>query len=182
MRVTDVFLSVPALVLAMAVVGRARPGDPERDDRAVAGVVAGLRAAGQAKTLASAASRTSRRRGRRGTGRLRIVCRHILPNCVSPIMVKTSMDIGRRSWPRRASGFIGLGAKPPTSGVGRDDLHRAQLSADWWWYSAFPGLAIYLPCSASIFWAMACATFSTPRAGRDGGVGRPRDRPGAYLT
>jgi peptide/nickel transport system permease protein len=76
-------------------------------------VVAGLRALLQAKTLALKQETYVEAARAVGTGRLRIVFVHILPNCVSPIMVKASMDMGTAILARPVSGFIGLGAQPP---------------------------------------------------------------------
>ncbi len=131
MRVTDVFLSVPALRAGARRGRRARPGHPQRHDRAVAGVVAGLRAAGPGQDAGpQAARRTSRRRARVGTGRLRIVFVHILPNCVSPIMVKASMDMGTAILAAASLGLHRPRRPAAVSGVGRDDQPRAQLPAD----------------------------------------------------
>jgi peptide/nickel transport system permease protein len=79
-----------------------------------------------------------------GTGRLRIVFVHILPNCVSPITVKASMDMGSAILAAAGMGFIGLGAQPPYPEWGAMISHGRNYLPTWWWYSAFPGLFIYL--------------------------------------
>lgn len=144
MRVTDVFLSVPALVLALAIVGALGPG-------IVNAIVAlslvwwpGYVRLVQGKTLALKAQTFVEAARAVGTGRLRIVLRHILPNCLSPITVKASMDMGTAILAAAGLGFIGLGAQPPHPEWGAMISYGRNYLPTWWWYSAFPGLAIYL--------------------------------------
>jgi peptide/nickel transport system permease protein len=144
MRVTDLFLSVPALILALAVVGALGPGIVNAMlalslvwwpgyVRLVQGKALALRQ----ETFVEAARAV-------GIGRLRIVFVHILPNCVSPIVVKASMDMGMAILGAASLGFIGLGAQPPYPEWGAMISHGRNYLPTWWWYSAFPGLAIYL--------------------------------------
>jgi peptide/nickel transport system permease protein len=144
MRVTDVFLSVPALVLALAIVGALGPG-----------IVNAILALGlvwwpgyvrlvQSKTLALKGQVFVEAARAMGTGRLRIVFVHILPNCVSPITVKASMDMGSAILAAAGLGFIGLGAQPPYPEWGAMISHGRNYLPTWWWYSVFPGLFIYL--------------------------------------
>ena len=144
MRVTDVFLSVPALVLALAIVGALGPG-------IMNAIVAlslvwwpGYVRLVQGKTL-SVKTQTFVEAARAvGTGRLRVVFVHILPNCLSPITVKASMDMGTAILAAAGLGFIGLGAQPPYPEWGAMISHGRNYLPTWWWYSAFPGLFIYL--------------------------------------
>ena len=69
---------------------------------------------------------------------------HILPNCVSPIVVKASMDMGTAILAAAGLGFIGLGAQPPYPEWGAMISYGRNYLPTWWWYSAFPGVAIYL--------------------------------------
>jgi peptide/nickel transport system permease protein len=144
MRMTDVFLSVPALVLALAIVGALGPG-------IVNAIVAlglvwwpGYVRLVQSKTLALKGQVFVEAARAVGTGRLRIVFVHILPNCVSPITVKASMDMGSAILAAAGLGFIGLGAQPPYPEWGAMISHGRNYLPTWWWYSAFPGLFIYL--------------------------------------
>lgn len=144
MRVTDVFLSVPALVLALAVVGVLGTG-------IVNAMIAlslvwwpGYVRLVQGKTLALKEETYVEAARAVGTGRLRIVFVHILPNCVSPIVVKSSMDMGTAILAAAGLGFIGLGAQPPYPEWGAMISHGRNYLPTWWWYSTFPGLFIYL--------------------------------------
>ena len=117
----------------------------------------------QAKTLALKQETYVEAARAVGTGRLRIVFVHILPNCVSPIMVKASMDMGTAILAAASLGFIGLGAQPPHPEWGAMISHGRNYLPTWWWYSAFPGVwRSTSPCSASTCSATVCATCSIP--------------------
>jgi peptide/nickel transport system permease protein len=144
MRVTDVFLSVPALVLALAVVGALGPGIVNAMLALSLVWWPGYVRLVQAKTLALKEETYVEAARAVGTGRLRIVFVHILPNCVSPIVVKASMDMGTAILAAAGLGFIGLGAQPPYPEWGAMISIGRNYLPTWWWYSTFPGLFIYL--------------------------------------
>ena len=83
----------------------------------------------EAKALRCARSRMSRPARAVGAGARADLSRHILPNCVSPIIVKASMDMGPAILAAASLGFIGLGAQPPPPEWGAM-IPRAQLPAD----------------------------------------------------
>jgi peptide/nickel transport system permease protein len=144
MRVTDMFLSVPSLVLALAVVGALGPG-------ILNAVIAislvwwpGYVRLVEGKTLALRQEIYVEAARALGSGRVRIVFLHVLPNALSPIIVKASMDMGTAILTAAGLGFIGLGAQPPLPEWGAMISHGRNYLPTWWWYSAFPGLFIYL--------------------------------------
>jgi peptide/nickel transport system permease protein len=144
MRVTDMFLSVPSLVLALAVVGALGPG-------ILNAIIAislvwwpGYVRLVQGKTLALKQEVYAEAARAMGAGRVRIVFVHILPNALSPIIVKASMDMGTAILTAASLGFIGLGAQPPYPEWGAMISIGRNYLPVWWWYSAFPGLFIYL--------------------------------------
>jgi peptide/nickel transport system permease protein len=144
MRVTDLFLSIPSLVLALAVVGALGPGT--RNAVLAISLVwwPGYVRLVQGKTLALKGEVYVEAARAVGTGRTRIVFAHILPNCVSPILVKASMDMGMAILTAASLGFIGLGAQPPDPEWGAMISYGRNYLPTWWWYAAFPGLFIYL--------------------------------------
>ncbi|HEX5814676.1 MAG TPA: ABC transporter permease [Methylomirabilota bacterium] len=144
MRVTDVFLSVPALLLALAVVGALGPGIVNAMIALALVWWPGYVRLVQGKTLALGQEAFVEAARAAGAGHLRIVLVHLLPNCVSPIVVKGSMDMGAAILAAAGLGFIGLGAQPPYPEWGAMISHGRNYLPTWWWYSAFPGLAIYL--------------------------------------
>jgi peptide/nickel transport system permease protein len=143
MRVTDVFLSVPALILALAVVGALGPGILNAMIALSLVWWPGYVRLVQAKTLALGQETFVEAARAGGAGQRRIVLVHLLPNCVSPIVVKASMDMGTAILAAASLGFIGLGAQPPYPEWGAMISHGRNYLPTWWWYSAFPGLAIY---------------------------------------
>jgi peptide/nickel transport system permease protein len=143
MRVTDVFLSVPGLVLALAIVAALGSG-------MVNAMIAlslvwwpGYVRLLESKTLALKNELYVEAARAVGASRRRIMFSHILPNCVSPIIVKASMDMGMAILAAASLGFIGLGAQPPYPEWGAMISIARNYLPVWWWYSTFPGLAIY---------------------------------------
>lgn len=142
MRVTDVFLSVPGLVLAIAIVGALGPGIVNAMLALSLVWWPGYVRLVQAKTLSLRNEVYVEAARSMGAGRLRIVFVHILPNCTSPIIVKASMDMGMAILGAASLGFLGLGAQPPFPEWGAMISVARTYLPDWWWYSFFPGLAI----------------------------------------
>ena len=149
MRVTDVFLTIPDLILAMAFAAALGPGLTNvmiavslvwwpGYCRLVRANVIGLRHEQYAEAAASL-----------GSSRLRVLWRHILPNAMPNILVKASMDVGFAVLTTAALGFIGLGTQPPTPDWGQMVSEGRKYLRDAWWYSTFPGLAILLTVLAT---------------------------------
>ena len=143
MRLTDVFLALPGIVLAIVVVSALGPGIKNAVIalslvwwpgyvRLVYGKTKGLR-----QELYIEAARAI------GARRSRILFRHILPNCVSTILVKASMDMGMAILSAAGLGFIGIGAQPPSPEWGAMISAGRRYLPVWWWYATFPGLAIW---------------------------------------
>ena len=142
MRITDMFLAFPALILALAIAATLGPGLTS----AVIALAVGfwpwytrlLR--GQVLSLKNREYVEAARA--LGTSNVGIMWRHILPNAISPIIVELSLDMGYAILDIAALSFIGLGAQPPSPEwgamivAGRDYLRTA------WWTCTFPGLAI----------------------------------------
>ena len=144
MRTTDVFLAVPGLVLALAIVAALGPG-------ILHGVLAlsfvwwpGYVRLIEAKALTLRGEPYVEAARTMGAGHAWILLRHILPNCFSPLVVKASMDMGLAILAAASLGFIGLGAKPPAPEWGAMISVARSYMPDWWWYSFFPGLFIFV--------------------------------------
>lgn len=144
MRITDIFLSVPGIVLALAIVAALGPG-------ILNGIVAlsivwwpGYVRLVEAKALSLRNEPFVEAARSVGASDARILAVHILPNCASPIIVKASMDMGLAILAAASLGFIGLGAKPPAPEWGAMISVARTYMPNWWWYAVFPGFAIYL--------------------------------------
>lgn len=144
MRITDIFLTVPALVLAIAVTAALGKG--------IINVMIGISLvwwpgfARLTRSLVLSLREEVFVEAARSTGvrQARILMRHIVPNILSPIVVKMSTDFGFAVLTAAALGFIGLGAQPPTPEWGAMINDGRDYFPDDWWVSTFPGMAIFL--------------------------------------
>lgn len=144
MRVTELFLAVPGLALALAIVAALGPGVTNCVLALAIVWWPGYVRLVEAKTLSVKEElfvESARSLGARTPWILR---HHILPNCWSPIIVKMSMDMGMAILAAASLGFIGLGARPPAPEWGAMISVARSYMPDWWWYSFFPGAAIFL--------------------------------------
>ncbi len=79
-----------------------------------------------------------------GVRRPMIIIRHILPNVLSPVIIQASMDMGYAILMAASLSFIGVGAKPPTVEWGLMITSARAYFLDYWWTVTFPGLAIFV--------------------------------------
>lgn len=144
MRITDVFLSFPKLILALAFVAVLGPGLNNAviaiSLLAWAPYARIVRA--EALTIRSAEYITAARL--QGASHLRILFHHVMPLCLSTVIVRLSFDIAGIILVAAALGFLGLGAQPPTPEWGAMVASGRQYVFDQWWASTFPGLAIFI--------------------------------------
>lgn len=142
MRITDIFLAVPPLILALAVASVLRPS-LWNGMMAVSlmwwpwytRLVYGLAVALRNEYFVTAAEVTGARAGH-------IIFREILPNTVSPILTKMSIDIAWVIIIGSMLSFVGLGVQPPEPSLGTMIADGARYLPDQWWIAVFPALAI----------------------------------------
>jgi len=142
MRLNDVFLAFPALILAMAI---AAALGPSLENAIIAMVVIwwpryARVSRGQVLAIREIDYVTSARA--LGASPVRIMIRHILPNCISPIVVQATLDLGEVVLTAATLSFIGFGAQPPVPEWGAMISVGRNFIRDYWWYPTFPGLAI----------------------------------------
>ncbi len=144
MRVTDVFLAFPRLVLAILIAATLGPGLYNAMiavalswwpwyTRLVRGQLLSLRH--QEFVLAAISV---------GAGPGRLLLRHLLPNVGATIVIQASLDVGYAILATASLSFVGLGAQPPTPEWGSMIAQARSYLIDFWWYPTFPGLAIFL--------------------------------------
>jgi peptide/nickel transport system permease protein len=144
MRTTDIFLTIPGIVLALAI-GAALGAGLFNATIALALVWwPGFCRLTQGQVLALRGQTYVEAARVVGGGQGRIIFRHILPNTLTPLIVKVSMDIGFAILTAAGLSFIGIGAQPPTPEWGAMVNTGRQFMPDWWWYATFPGLAIFV--------------------------------------
>lgn len=142
MRVTDMFISFPSLILAMAIAAALKP--------TLENVVLAIALASWPAYARLARSMTLGIREENyieaaraiGAGNGRLLFRHILPGVVSPVTIQVSLDMGGILLTAAGLGFIGFGAQPPTPEWGLMISEGRNYIPGQWWVSTFPGLAI----------------------------------------
>jgi peptide/nickel transport system permease protein len=142
MRICDMFLAFPALILAMALAASLGPSLRNTMlalvaiwwpwyTRIMRGQVLVLR---EAEYVMAARSL--------GASARRLMFLHLLPNAVPPIIVQATLDIGNAILIASSLSFLGFGAQPPAPEWGAMTSDGRTFLRDYWWYPTFPGLAI----------------------------------------
>ena len=144
MRITDLFLAFPSLLLAMAITATLGRGLRNAAialvvswwpwyTRLVRGVTISLRE----RYFIEAAQAT-------GVRDSVIILRHILPNTISPVLVQATVDLGTVILAMGSLGFLGLGTQPPAPDWGLMVAEGRDFILNQWWISTFPGVAIFI--------------------------------------
>jgi peptide/nickel transport system permease protein len=142
MRLTEVFLAFPALILAMAIAGALGPS-LNNAIIAIAAVTWAVYARLTRGQILSLRRREFVEAARAmGASRMRIILRHLLPNTLAPLMVQASFDLGSSIIAAAGLSFIGFGAQPPTPEWGVMISEGRNFINTQPWLSLFPGLAI----------------------------------------
>jgi len=143
MRITDIFLAFPRLILALAFVAALKPGVTS------AVIAIALTAWPPYARLARAETLTIRHADFIAAVRLtgasagRIVLRHIAPLCVSSLIVRVTLDMSGIILTAAGLGFLGMGAQPPMPEWGTMIAATRGFILEQWWVPTIPGLAIF---------------------------------------
>ena len=142
MRLMDVLLVFPSLLLAIVVVAILGPGLTN----AMLAVAVVLLPAYVRLSRAAALGELTREyviaTRSAGAGTLRLMLRVVLPNCLAPLIVQATLGFSAAVLDAAALGFLGLGAQPPTPEWGTMLADALQFYQRAWWLLTFPGLAI----------------------------------------
>jgi peptide/nickel transport system permease protein len=144
MRITDVFMAFPRLILALAFVAALRPGLES------AVIAIALTAWPPYARIARAETLTHRQADFiaavrvQGAGPWRIISRHIMPLCLSSLVVRVTLDMSSIILTAAGLGFLGLGAQPPSPEWGAMIATGRRFILDQWWVPVMPGLAIFI--------------------------------------
>lgn len=142
MRVTDVFLALPQLILALALAQLMRPSLETAMIALALTYWPFFTRLVYAETRRLQASLFVDALRGIGAGDGRILFLHILPNAVSPIIVRATLGMGFTILVAAVLGFLGMGATPPAPDWGLTIAESRNYLPAAWWYSIFPGLAI----------------------------------------
>ena len=143
MRITDIFLAFPRLVLALAFVAALGAGI----ENAV--IAISLTAWPPYARIARAETLTMRNSDfisavkLQGAGPYRIITKHIWPLCISSLIVRVTLDMAGIILAAAGLGFLGLGAQPPSPEWGAMISEGRKFILDYWWVATMPGLAIF---------------------------------------
>jgi peptide/nickel transport system permease protein len=144
MRVTDLFLAFPSLILALAFVAAMGPGL----ENAIIAIA--LTAWPQIARLARAETLTVRNSDYiaavrlQGASPMRIVIRHVLPMCIPSVIIRVTLNMAGIILTAAGLGFLGLGAQPPSPEWGAMTSTGRRFMLDSWWLVTMPGLAILI--------------------------------------
>jgi peptide/nickel transport system permease protein len=144
MRIADVFLAVPQIVLAIAIAQTLGPSLPN--------VILALSATYwpwftrivYAETRSTMSETFVEATRGIGSSPARLIALHVLPNVASPIIVRASLGMGFTILTAASLGFLGLGAEPHSPEWGRTIAESRSYLPEAWWYATAPGLAIFL--------------------------------------
>ncbi|MFT3974046.1 MAG: ABC transporter permease [Amaricoccus sp.] len=144
MRVTDIFLALPKLVLALAFVAALGPGI---ENAIIAIAVTSwppYARIARAETLGVRNSDYIAAVRLMGASPGRIVLRHVVPMCLSSLIVRVTLDMAGIILTAAGLGFLGLGAQPPLPEWGAMIASGRRFILDQWWVATMPGIAIFV--------------------------------------
>ena len=144
MRVTDVFLAFPALVLAMAVAIAIGPGLTHSMMALLVVWWPWYARIARGEALSIKTSQYIEAAHAAGLSEFQVVVRHVLPNILMPLLVYATLDISNVILTGTILSFIGLGAQPPQPEWGRMVFDGQDYLASAWWMSIIPATAIFV--------------------------------------
>ncbi len=144
MRIADIFLSLPQIILALALAQAFGPGIPN--------LIMALSLSYWPLFARIVYAETMTLKNRLfvettiaiGANDLRTLGLHILPNLLPSIIVRTTIGMGTTILVAATLGFLGVGAQPPTPEWGKMVADAREYLPEAWWFAAFPGLAIFV--------------------------------------
>ncbi len=144
MRITDIFLSIPPLILALSICS-ILPRNLLTTMLAISmlwwtwycRIVYGLVTSVRGEYFIQSAELI-------GAGRLHILFKEILPNCLSEIITKATLDVGAIILIGSSLSFVGLGAQPPTADLGSMIANGVKYLPEQWWMSVFPSISLVI--------------------------------------
>jgi peptide/nickel transport system permease protein len=142
MRITDLFLSFPSLVLTLAFVAALGPGLEHAVIAIALTAWPPVARLARAETLTIRGSDFIAAVRLQGASAARIIVRHIIPLCLSSVIVRITLNMAGIILTAAGLGFLGLGAQPPTPEWGAMTSTGRRYMLDNWWLVTMPGMAI----------------------------------------
>ena len=144
MRITDIFLAFPRLILALAFVAALGPGIVNAVLAIALTAWPAYARVARAETLTVRRSDYIAAARLQGASTLRIITGHIMPMCLSSVVVRVTLDMAGIILTAAGLGFLGLGAQPPLAEWGAMISTGRQYLLSHWWVATVPGIAILL--------------------------------------
>lgn len=144
MGVTDIFLSMPKLILALAFVAALGPGINNAIIAIAITTWPAYARIARAETLTFRSSEFIAAVQLQGGSAFRIILRHILPLCTSSMIIRVTLDMAGIILTAAGLGFLGLGAQPPLPEWGAMISRGRNFILDQWWVATMPGFAIII--------------------------------------
>lgn len=144
MRITDIFLAFPKLILALAFVAALGPGI---ENAIIAIAITSwppYARIARGETITIRNSNFIRAIQLQGAGSIRIITGHIMPLCLSSLIVRVTLDMAGIILTAAGLGFLGLGAQPPSPEWGAMTSSGRAFILDHWWIITMPGTAIFI--------------------------------------
>lgn len=144
MRVTDIFLAFPRLILALALVAVLGPGVGNAVLAIALTAWPPYARVARAETLTVRGSDYIAAVRLQGAGAPRIIWGHVVPMCVPSVIIRVTLDMAGVILIAAGLGFLGLGAQPPLPEWGLMISSGRKFLFEQWWVATMPGLAIFL--------------------------------------
>jgi peptide/nickel transport system permease protein len=144
MRITDIFLAFPRLILALAFVAALGPGIENAVIAIALTTWPPYARIARAETLTLRNSDFISAARLQGASMPRIVWRYVVPLCLSSVIVRVTLDMAGIILTAAGLGFLGLGAQPPSPEWGAMISSGRKFILDQWWVATMPGLAIFI--------------------------------------
>ncbi|MDW4498843.1 ABC transporter permease [Sulfitobacter sp. D35] len=144
MRVTDIFLAFPRLILALAFVAALGPGI---ENAVIAIAITSwppYARLARAETLTIRNTEYISAIKLQGAGPVRIIWGHVVPLCMSSVIIRVTLDMAGIILTAAGLGFLGLGAQPPQPEWGAMIASGRRFLIDFWWVATMPGIAIFV--------------------------------------
>lgn len=142
MGITDVFLSMPKLILALAFAAALGPGIENAIIAIAITTWPAYARIARAETLTLRNSEFIAATRLLGASHTRLITRHILPLCTSSMIIRVTLDMAGIILTAAGLGFLGLGAQPPLPEWGAMISRGRSFILDQWWVATMPGFAI----------------------------------------
>ncbi len=146
MRITDIFLAFPRLILALALVAALGPGLENAVLAIALTTWSPFARIARAEVLTIRNSEFIMAAQAQGASVFRILYHHIVPLCLSSVIIRLTLDMAGIILTAAGLGFLGLGAQPPTPEWGAMISTGRQFLLDQWWVPTVPGIAIFIVC------------------------------------